>query len=913
MIEKIKGISIKGRCFSAETPLAFFPDSNDRIAIVYGRNGSGKSTVSDAFSCVSSDNFPDDLSANLFDQANTSISLSDGGKIFVFNERYIDENVKIDADGLGTIILLGGQLDLQTEIDQYTERKRTVKTDCESAQTYLDQFSHANDPISPDYHFTRIKKALQSGWAVNDAAIKGSKINSKVTEAVIKEICELSVSETASQLQQQFEETKNLLEKVSDTTVSYPTPVKIINITDGFENKLCNLLDKLVEQPMLTERETLILATIQGGKQAAVEEAKKDFSNSNTTFCPYCFRPIDDEYKHNLIDSINRVLNKDVDDHKVELQAVSFPVLAEDYSSFTELDPKLVEQIVVQRNGCVELITQYRAAIQNKLNNIYTPLHISTLGLENRIASLNTLLMQLERKRQEFIDATKKRKSLFQQLISINKRIAHVQVEQVYRDYQKQKRAKKIAAVALQTKQNEFRAISEHLINLEQKKSNAGLAIENINNALDYVFFAHGRLSIELKDDKYYLKSNGKDVKPKNVSLGERNIIALCYFFTQILSNQDIAKLYQDEELIVIDDPISSFDFENKVGISSFLRCQTHQVIKGNNNSRVIFLTHDLSTFFDLQKIANELEKETKGNGTIKTAKAKSLELVGFQVVPFKGAFNEYHKLLNIIYQYAAGNTEGLSLTIGNAMRRSLEAFSTFMYGKGIVEVSFDPKVLKSLGKRSAYFENLMYRLVLNGESHFEGRIYGIQDGFNFFHFISEVEKQRTCKDILCFMYCLSADHIESYLPNAVANIKAWIKNIPQNVGFEFSTNLPKKTIHLYDFPLSAGTGNDLLDENVSYEEYETDNEDSDFALRISGDSMEPRIPNGSIVLIKRSNLIDDGEIGAFLLNGETYCKKLEYRNGETFLCSDNPKYQPIVVHEHDTLVIYGQVIGIAK
>ena len=50
------------------------------------------------------------------------------------------------------------------------------------------------------------------------------------------------------------------------------------------------------------------------------------------------------------------------------------------------------------------------------------------------------------------------------------------------------------------------------------------------------------------------------------MSLGERNIIALCYFFTQILSNQDIGKLYQDEELVVIDDPISSFDFENKVG-----------------------------------------------------------------------------------------------------------------------------------------------------------------------------------------------------------------------------------------------------------------------------------------------------------------------------------------------------------
>ena len=144
------------------------------------------------------------------------------------------------------------------------------------------------------------------------------------------------------------------------------------------------------------------------------------------------------------------------------------------------------------------------------------------------------------------------------------------------------------AEAKLQTKQKAVNETSEHLKALEQKKSNVGLAIENINNALDYVFFSHGRLSIELKNNKYYLKSNGKDVKPKNVSLGERNIIALCYFFTQILSNQDIGKLYQDEELVVIDDPISSFDFENKVGISSFLRYQTHKIIKGNSNGDAV-------------------------------------------------------------------------------------------------------------------------------------------------------------------------------------------------------------------------------------------------------------------------------------------------------------------------------------
>ena len=40
------------------------------------------------------------------------------------------------------------------------------------------------------------------------------------------------------------------------------------------------------------------------------------------------------------------------------------------------------------------------------------------------------------------------------------------------------------------------------------------------------------------------------------------------------MQNKEPSKAYEDEYLIVIDDPISSFDFENKVGIMSFLNYQ---------------------------------------------------------------------------------------------------------------------------------------------------------------------------------------------------------------------------------------------------------------------------------------------------------------------------------------------------
>ncbi len=911
MIEKVKGILINGRCFAKETPLSFFPGENDRIAIVYGKNGSGKSTISDGFSQIASGVFSEELSASLIDRSDNAIALAAESKIFVFNEKYIDENVKIDADGLGTIILLGGQVDLQADIDHYAALLATAQREYDAAESALEAFGNKHNPLSPDYHLARIKKVLQGDWAAKDSAIKGNKANSKVTEEVIKEIGGMLVNETREQLQQKFDETKALLDKVADATTTYPIPVCEVTFPDGFEKALCSLLAKTVEKPVLTERESLILSMIQNGRQSIVEAAKRDFSDKATTVCPYCFREIDEEYRRGLIDSINKVLNKDVDAHKAELLAISFPQFSEDYSNFIDLDAELVKVIQQQIKACQELIAQYEDARQQKLSSVYNPLNIAPVGLESGIQRLNVFLSKLELKRQKFVDAIRQRKAILQELVLINKKIAHLQIEQAYRDYQKQQREMRAAEAKLQTKQKEVNENSEHLKALEQKKSNVGLAIENINNALDYVFFSHGRLSIELKNNKYYLKSNGKDVKPKNVSLGERNIIALCYFFTQILSNQDIGKLYQDEELVVIDDPISSFDFENKVGISSFLRYQTHKIIKGNAKSKILFLTHDLSTFSGLQKIADEMEKSFKKQKLGVSVKGKSFELQGRTLSDPIKSINEYRDLLHMIFNYAMGNTEGLDLAIGNSMRRALEAFSTFIYGTGIAEVSFDPKVIKSLGNHSRYFENLMYRLVLHGESHFETRVYAMQDDLSFYRFISEEEKQRTCKEVLCFMYCLSPDHIESHIPDAIHEIQKWMADIRTNEEFDIIANPKKRIIHLYDIPLSAGLGENILDSDIPFVEYETDVEDGDFALHVSGDSMEPDIPNGSTVFVKKQSEIADGISGAFFLNGEVYCKKLLHKDGKVFLCSDNAEYQPIEVHDGDTLIVYGKIVKV--
>lgn len=145
---------------------------------------------------------------------------------------------------------------------------------------------------------------------------------------------------------------------------------------------------------------------------------------------------------------------------------------------------------------------------------------------------------------------------------------------------------------------------------------------------------------------------------------------------------------------------------------------------------------------------------------------------------------------------------------------------------------------------------------------------------------------------------------------NSINNIKLWIKDIPENDSFEISQTLQKRIVPLYDLPLSAGIGNESFD-GIPFEELETDNLICDFALKISGDSMEPNIRDKSIVLIKRQNVIDEGKVGALYLNDRVYCKYLSHSQGKTLLCSYNNKYTSIEVTEHDTLFVYGEVIDV--
>lgn len=109
---------------------------------------------------------------------------------------------------------------------------------------------------------------------------------------------------------------------------------------------------------------------------------------------------------------------------------------------------------------------------------------------------------------------------------------------------------------------------------------------------------------------------------------------------------------------------------------------------------------------------------------------------------------------------------------------------------------------------------------------------------------------------------------------------------------------------------LSAGTGYSYFNDGDYTLTYSTENISHDFASWVVGDSMEPELPNGDVVLIKQSTNLDDGDIYAVEFNEQTYVKKVYRHKTYLRLVSINENYDDIFAPYEENPRIIGKIVG---
>lgn len=158
---------------------------------------------------------------------------------------------------------------------------------------------------------------------------------------------------------------------------------------------------------------------------------------------------------------------------------------------------------------------------------------------------------------------------------------------------------------------------------------------------------------------------------------------------------------------------------------------------------------------------------------------------------------------------------------------------------------------------------------------------------------------------------------IENMGRDKIAKLSEILKLSPgQIAGYKEDPDTPEKSKGVKIPVLGrviAGIPIDAVEEILDYEEISEDmaRQGDFFALQVKGDSMEPRILEGDVVIVRQQPDVDSGEIAIVLVNGnDAAIKKIQKFDGGISLVPLNPNYQVITFTNKDIESLPVSIIG---
>ena len=348
-------------------------------------------------------------------------------------------------------------------------------------------------------------------------------------------------------------------------------------------------------------------------------------------------------------------------------------------------------------------------------------------------------------------------------LLNLNDQIARIDAKDSIKRYADTEKELETARRELTKAIEKRRELESERRAEEAKMSMTDLAANAINGYLANVFFDSSRFVLVPYANVYKIESHGKPVRPSEVSTGERNILALCYFFSEGGKMKFEGSEDSDPQYVVLDDPVSSFDMENRVGICSLIRDRAAHILESNPDSRITVMTHDIGIATELKHTFDDLGDSFKS--TPNRFVTDYLELCGEATQDLPMRKSRYSVLLKRAYDFAISDQEdeSESYVIGNILRRILEGYSSFNYGIGIEMLSRDKDLAVRFGPASRLLSSVMYRLALNDESHLKECLDALNPPIAFDRY-SYQEKMAIAQCVFVILDYLDGDHVAKQL-----------------------------------------------------------------------------------------------------------------------------------------------------
>lgn len=716
MIKRIKKIDNRGifKSYVGDATLEPF----NRYNIFYGLNGSGKSTLASLFRDIEMRAISEKFPLNTWELEIEQGQLTHENiqnhvlNLRVFNTDFVNDNI-FTPNGVKGIVYISAK---DTEDKKKLEQKKIEKQDVAKKQQAIIK-ELKGDPnnkkdkglsVTNENFLTDAAKRIKSKFKIIDVAdtrllnYDKTKLRKYLDDnnAAIKDRKNILPANEIDKL------TKGIKPQ-NKSEVPFDAQSWIAK---DFLDKVCARVNELLQQS-ITDRSIQRLKDNTALSQW-VHQGLQEFHTPDSNICEFCGQVLPpsriQELNAHFSDEFSR-LQATIDKALNWLTTIvifpDFPHSSLLYDEFGKEYDTLLNNIKTNTQPILDVISIWKEAlIEKKANPFRNPDMVHPVNDESYnqaksnfdsiiaiISSHNTKFHNLEK-----VVAEAKSKL---ELHYVAEEIASYDYYTNIAKEEKLKKDERDLAYKID-------ALNISIREIQARLSDEKFGEKEFNEKLHH-FLGRDDLTLSHQDDGSYLikRPDGSTADNKTLSEGEKTAIGLVYFLTKLRENGN--KI--EDTIVVLDDPISSFDSDHLFHANYFIEQECIEA------KQLMVFTHSFK-FFTLLKVWIGTKKDQYSMFLIKPKIAGNQRCGNIQKCDSVLQYfdSEYHWLFNEVYEFAQNPKTGyINIhTISNISRQLLESFLSFKYGRKKLEKCFDEvKNFKDLNKVRKFVNHYSHKV----------------------------------------------------------------------------------------------------------------------------------------------------------------------------------------------------------
>ena len=687
-------------------------DTDKKVNLLYGLNGTGKSTFSE---------FLYDRKGARFSQCSIE-GLGENDTVLVYSQKFV-QDIFYEPEGIhGIFTLSKGNANAQKVIDiasaevkKLTEQKRKIEEEkTKNEQKYLGEIEEYKKQV------WKIKTEYTGGDRVLEFCLDGLKGNK---DTLFKHI--ISLEKPEGELDYSVDDLKKAAQQLQGEAQSRQLLSKVlINVGD-------------------IEQSELLSKVIVGNKNSSVASLIETLGNSdwvNTGIkyvhidgekgvCPFCQQKT---ITQNFLEQINAYFDESYNRDKSQIEQMISRYDAE-IKKATDFFNAIKDDSFLEKNKAEieSLSANLTSVLEHNLNTLKekakTPsIQVSLQPINEIIESINSIIENANNEitlynqriadkkgfkskiKDSFWYLMRKEYNSVIELYAANKKVYEQSVENVQKE--------------LQTKTSEINTNTALIEENRKKTVNIDEAVENIKNGLIDIGITDFTIEKYSEEEALYrLKRENLDEDVfKTLSEGEKMVISFLYFI-ELCKGESTAEKASNNKIVVIDDPISSL---SHIYVFNIGRLIHNEFLRTKKYDQLFILTHSLYFFYELTNTNHKERKETQKLFRI----CKNIESSYFENMKYEDIQNDYQAYWHIIK-----DEKQAPALIANCMRNVMEYFFNFVEKQDFAQVFQRPELQEN--------RYMAFNRYMNRESHSKGQnIFDIKE-FNYDSFREAFKK----------------------------------------------------------------------------------------------------------------------------------------------------------------------------